>query len=239
MRILTRLIAGVAFAAGLAATQMTAAAAADKLSVHIDGLGPDGRFGDTAAFCPPTDDTAKNVSPAVSWSAGPKGTRSYALLMTDPDVPADFSLINKADTMIPIEAPRVRVFHWVLDDIPATVTSIAGAAESDRLVAGGKPIGPTPHGRRGANVYTTFLAQVQGMAGTYGGYDGPCPPVNDHRVHQYSVRVVALDVATLGLDGAFDGDAVEKAIIGHVLASGEAVASYTLNPENRRNANSN
>lgn len=36
-----------------------------------------------------------NKSLAVSWSNGPRGTRSYALTMVDPDVPADFSLFNR------------------------------------------------------------------------------------------------------------------------------------------------
>ena len=150
--------------------------------------------------------------------------------MTDPDVPQDFSLINKAGVTIPAGAPRISVFHWVLADVPPAITALAPGVESEGLTPGGKPIGPTSHGLRGANAYTTFLAKVEGMAGTYGGYDGPCPPVNDERVHHYTIRVVALDVKTLGLAGAFDGEAVEKAMVGHVLANGESVATYALNP---------
>jgi Raf kinase inhibitor-like YbhB/YbcL family protein len=213
-----------------AAFSATAVLAADTtLSVKIEGLDPNGRFADSAAFCPPGIGS-KDVSPGVSWSAGPQGTRSYALLMNDPDVPQDFSLINKPGTTIPANAPRISVFHWVLADIPAGVTSIGVAAEGEGLVPGGKPIGVTPHGLRGANVYTSFLAETNGMAGTYGGYDGPCPPINDQRMHHYTLTVAALDVATLGLSGPFTGEDVEKAMAGHVLASGEAIATYSLNP---------
>lgn len=208
------------------------ASAAERLTVTIGGLTPSGRFADDAAFCPPATVTgAKDVSPAVSWSAGPKGTRSYALTMTDPDVPKDMGLINKPGTTIEDGAPRITIHHWVLADIPATVTALKKGAESDGLKPHGKPIGATDHGLRGANVFTSFLASNPDMAGTYGGYDGPCPPINDERPHHYTIRVYALDTPSLGLTGAFDGAALEKAVKGHVLAEGEAVAIYALNPK--------
>jgi Raf kinase inhibitor-like YbhB/YbcL family protein len=207
------------------------ATAAERLTVTIGGLDASGRFADDAAFCPPNPDGAKDISPAVSWSAGPAGTRSYALTMTDPDVPRDMSLINKPDVPIEDGAPRITIHHWVLADIPATVTALEKGAESDGLKPHGKPIGDTDHGRRGANVFTGFLASNPDMAGTYGGYDGPCPPINDERPHHYTVRVYALDTPSLGLTGAFDGPALEKAVEGHVLAEGEAVATYALNPK--------
>lgn len=37
----------------------------------------------------------ENRSPALSWSRGPEATRSYALTMIDPDVPADLTLLNR------------------------------------------------------------------------------------------------------------------------------------------------
>lgn len=217
-------------AATLSPIQKPAAETSPNLTVQVAGLDRNVRFADAAAFCPASPSSPSNISPGVSWSDGPQGTRSYALLMIDPDVPRDFNLINAPGVVIPIDAARIRVFHWVLVDIPASLSALAPGAESEGLVPRGKPIGDTPHGRRGANVYTTFLAGKDGMAGMYGGYDGPCPPVNDTRIHRYAVRVFALDVETLGLSGAFDGEAVERAIEGHVLAGGEAIATYTLNP---------
>ncbi|RBP16829.1 hypothetical protein DFR50_104106 [Roseiarcus fermentans] len=220
---------GLALLAGLA-SPIPAIASEATLSVRIDGLDAGGWFPDSAAFCPPASSARKDVSPAISWTAGPPGTRSYAILMTDPDVPQDFGQINRAGVTIPAAAPRVRVFHWALVDVPSSRTALAQGEDGDRLVPGGKPVGETGHGRRGANVYTTFLANVHGMAGLYGGYDGPCPPANDERVHRYSIRVIALDVATLGLTGAFDGEAALAAAEGHILASGAATADYALNP---------
>lgn len=217
----------------LVGAMLASAANADSphLTVQIGGLDQHGRLSDSAVFCSPTSGEAGNISPEVTWSSGPAGTQSYALLMVDPDVPEDFSQINKPDTTIPVDAPRISVHHWVLVDIPETITTLPLGIESDGLVPRGKPIGVTDHGLRGANVYTTFLATDENMAGTYGGYDGPCPPINDDRIHRYVVHVFALDVPTLGLSGAFDGAAVEDAVRGHILAQGEAVAAYTLNPD--------
>ncbi|PKR87857.1 YbhB/YbcL family Raf kinase inhibitor-like protein [Pleomorphomonas diazotrophica] len=204
-------------------------AAAEPLKVEIGGL-DDGRLPDKAAFCAPENVSPKNVSPEVTWSPGPEGTRAYALVMTDPDVPQDLTLINKPGTVIPEDAPRMTIHHWVLADIPAAVTTLPAGAESEGVVPHGKPIGPTPHGLRGANAFTGFFTGNADMAGTYGGYDGPCPPLNDARPHRYTISVYALDTPTLGLTGAFDGPALEAAIKDHVLAEGAAVATYTLNP---------
>ncbi|BCP56073.1 hypothetical protein K32_46900 [Kaistia sp. 32K] len=219
-------------AAILAGMMLAPAAHASNqpLKVEIGGLDAQGRFPDQAAFCTPDRSTAKNVSPSVTWSPGPAGTQSYALLMTDPDVPQDLSQINKPGTVIAVDAPRQTIYHWVLTDIPPATSSFPAGIDSDGLIPHGKPVGETGHGRRGANTYTSFFAASAEMAGTYGGYDGPCPPVNDERVHRYVVRVFALDTPSLGLTGAFDGPAAEKAMLGHILAEGEATGTYSLNP---------
>lgn len=209
----------------------TAPARAETLAVEIGGLAADGRLPDRAAFCPAGTDGPGNVSPAVRWSAGPAGTRSYALVMTDPDVPADLGPMNRPGVTIAADAPRITLHHWVLGDIPPDVTALAEGIEGSGIVPHGKPVGDTGHGRRGANDYTGFLAGAPDMAGTYGGYDGPCPPENDLRPHRYVVRVFALDVPALGLDGAFGGPALLAALDGHVLAEGQAVATFTRNPQ--------
>ena len=220
-------------AAALALMLAGAAIAAEPLKVTIGGLDDTGRLPDTAAFCAPGEGGPKNVSPEVTWSPGPEGTRAYALTMTDPDVPKDLGLINKPATVIADSEPRMTIHHWVLADIPATVTTIPEGAESDGVVPHGKPVGETPYGLRGANAFTGFFTGNADMAGTYGGYDGPCPPMNDARPHHYTVRVYALDTPTLGLTGAFDGPALEAALAGHVLAEGEAMGTYSLNPAAR------
>lgn len=209
-----------------------AAEAPAALTVRVGGLGADGRLPDSAAYCPPTkrDASQYNISPAVSWSRGPAGTRSYVLIMTDLDVPQDLGLINKPGVTIAADAPRVPFIHWVLVDIPVSITRLRKGQDSAGFVLKGKPIGPTDHGLRGANVFSHFYPETSGLAGPRGGYDGPCPPPNDSVAHRYVTRVYALDVASLGLSGLFFGEDAQQAMRGHVLAVGEAGATYAARP---------
>jgi Raf kinase inhibitor-like YbhB/YbcL family protein len=221
-------LAGIA---GPAAGPAIAAAVAG-LTVKVGGLTADGRLPASAAYCPPSglDPAEYNISPSVSWSRGPLATRSYALIMTDLDVPKDLSLINKPGVTLSAETPRVPFIHWVLIDIPPSITALKRGAEGNGFVPKGKPIGPTDHGLRGANVYSHFYPAGSELAGTRGGYDGPCPPTNDSVPHRYVTRVYALDVPSLGLSGLFFGEEALKAMQGHILAVGESQATYAANP---------
>jgi Raf kinase inhibitor-like YbhB/YbcL family protein len=63
-----------------------------------------------------------NVSPQLSWSGAPEGTKSFALIMVDPEGRGGLG-----------------VHHWVAYGIPATVTSFAEgevSKESDKYVGG-------------------------------------------------------------------------------------------------------
>jgi len=174
-----------------------------------------------------------NRNPELVWEDAPEGTRSFVVLMFDPDVPSVADDVNQEGRVVPRDLPRVDFFHWILVDIPASVTRIGEGEDSDGVVPKGKAPGPGPVGIRGVNNYTQFLAGNPDMAGTYGGYDGPCPPWNDERLHHYHFEVYALDVDTLGLSGEFDGAAVREAMQGHVLASARVTGTYTLNPDLR------
>ena len=207
-------------------------AAARRLQVTVGGLTADGRLPASAAYCPPTkmDPSEYNISPSVSWSRGPPGTRSYALIMTDLDVPKDLSLINKPGVTISADTPRVPFTHWVLIDIPPAITVLKRGADGNGFVPKGKPIGPTPHRLRGANVYSHFYPANSELAGIRGGYDGPCPPNNDIVPHRYVTRVYALDVPALGLSGLFFGEDALRAMQGHLLAVGESETRYSASP---------
>jgi Raf kinase inhibitor-like YbhB/YbcL family protein len=48
----------------------------------------------------------KNISPKISWSGKPAKTRSFALIVSDPD------------------APSGTFYHWVLYNLPPTLTAL-------------------------------------------------------------------------------------------------------------------
>jgi Raf kinase inhibitor-like YbhB/YbcL family protein len=59
----------------------------------------------------------EDVSPAINWSGVPAGTRSFALIVDDPDAPDP-------------EAPKMVWVHWVLYNLPADSGGLPEAVSS-------------------------------------------------------------------------------------------------------------
>lgn len=184
------------------------------------------------AFCVPGSETPSalglNVSPHLAWEGAPDGTLSYAVLAVDVDVPANPKGANEEGKTIPYDAERADFYHWVLVNIPLDVTELAEGADSDAVAMGGKATGLLPYGQRGANSYTQFFKGDKQMGGTYGGYDGPCPPWNDERTHRYRFTVYALSTGHLDLYGSFSGPDAVDALRGHVLDEATITGLYAL-----------
>ncbi|AZR95435.1 phospholipid-binding protein [Bordetella trematum] len=174
---------------------------------------------------------ADNFNPQFSWSDAPEGTRSFALLCHDPDVPSQPDDVNQDGREVPASLPRVDFFHWVLVDIAAERREIDEGAYSSGITPRGKggPLAPNDE-RQGLNDFTGWFAADRDMSGDYFGYDGPCPPWNDALVHRYVFTLYALDVAKLDVQGKFTGADVLRAMQGHVLAQSSVTGIYTLNP---------
>ena len=126
-----------------------------------------------------------DTSPPLEWTGVPQDARSLALIVDDPDAPDP-------------AAPERTYVHWVLYDIPATVTSL-------------DPGAPRPDGARdGTNDWKRT------------GYGGPCPPIGRHR---YFFKLYALDTALGDLDQPAKA-ALERAMDGHIVARAELVGTY-------------
>ena len=104
-----------------------------------------------------------NISPELHWRNAPKETKSFAVTVYDPDAPTGSGW-----------------WHWLIFNMPATVTSLpANAGKAD---GGGAP--------KGSIQSTTDFGQP--------GYGGPCPPPGD-TPHRYIFTVYALKVDQLPL----------------------------------------
>ena len=174
---------------------------------------------------------SENLNPDFAWNDLPVGTMSFVLLCHDPDVPSKGDEVNQEGRIVPATLPRVDFFHWVLVDLPSTMTKIACGEFSNGVTPRGKA-GPQAarHARQGINDYTGWFAADKDMAGDYFGYDGPCPPWNDSIPHRYMFTLYALSVKRLGVEGTFNGNDVRRAMQGKQLAQCTVTGRYTLNP---------
>jgi Raf kinase inhibitor-like YbhB/YbcL family protein len=174
---------------------------------------------------------AGNQNPHLAWSDAPDGTKSLAIVCVDPDVPSRGDDVNQEGRTVSASLARVDFFHWVLVDLEPWNPSIPAGAFSVGVTARGKDGPDAPLGaRQGTNNYTQWFEGDADMAGSYFGYDGPCPPWNDELLHHYVFTVYALDVARLGVDEELDGPAVLAAMEGHILGQASTTGTYTLNP---------
>lgn len=65
----------------------------------------------------------EDVSPPLSWSGVPDGTKSFALIVDDPDAPDP-------------KAPRMIWVHWVLYNLPADSRALPEAIDPEALPPG-------------------------------------------------------------------------------------------------------
>jgi Raf kinase inhibitor-like YbhB/YbcL family protein len=112
-----------------------AARAADIFTLHSPAFADNGVLARKFAGNNKTNPNCvgENVSPPLAWSNPPAGTKSFALLMTDPEGRAGLGVV-----------------HWVAYGIPASVTGFAEgevSKPSDKFVGGKSTMGmPTYFG---------------------------------------------------------------------------------------------
>lgn len=118
---------------GPSPAEAAAEGGAGKLTVTSTDISPGGKIADAQVFnafgC-----KGGNHSPQLSWSNVPAGTKSFAILMHDPDAPTGSGW-----------------WHWVVYNIPANVSSVpAGAGDPKKtLLPAGALQGRTDYGEPG------------------------------------------------------------------------------------------
>ena len=137
------------------------------------------------------------ISPRLVWSGAPTGTRSFALSVTDPDLPAEFNF--------------QRAFaHWLVFDIPAKTRELAeGASGTPAMPAGARELNSD---------FVTFKIPGFGR-----GYGGPWPP---DRSHRYVFTLYALKNEHLGIADDATLEAFATAVLPLTIASQSFTAHY-------------
>jgi len=114
------------FAVAACTFALAGVAHAGGFTLGSDDIQPNGTIADEQVFdgfgC-----TGKNVSPQLKWSGAPAGTKSFALLVHDPDAPTG----------------GAGWWHWVVTNLPATATGLpkgAGKADGTALPAGAQQV---------------------------------------------------------------------------------------------------
>lgn len=135
----------------------------------------------------PTKHTGEgeDVSPELSWSNIPDGTRSFAVICHDPDAP----LISPIGSY--------GYVHWILYNIPASVTSLAEG--SKEFTEGTTDFGKT-------------------------GYGGPMPP-NGHGLHNYYFWILALN-DELDLEAGLTMQALLARVEPNVIGMNRLIGTY-------------
>jgi Raf kinase inhibitor-like YbhB/YbcL family protein len=142
-------------------------------------------FADSTTIPTPYTCAGLDHSPPLKWSGIPAGTRTLAIIVTDPD------------------APGGSFVHWVLYNLPASVSELpANLPKTPTLVQGA----------------------AQGVTGfDRTGYWGPCPPPGPP--HHYHFVIYALDVKLPLAPGASAYE-IERAATGHILGKAELTGIF-------------
>ena len=151
----------------------------------------------------------ENVSPSLNIDGIPDGTRTFALIMDDPDA------------MEPAGKIWVHWVFWNYNISGATTRKMKVDPDDDKLVGLIIEEGVSPQNPKEKKLLGAMA--VEGIT-DFGevGYGGPAPP--DKR-HTYVFKLYALDTKLDLLDKSTKAD-VEKAMKGHIIDQATLTGTY-------------
>ncbi len=191
--------------------------------INISGIENNKSIDPKFAYCVGKDGDGENLRPEISWENAPEGTKSFAVIVVDPDVPTDFTDAGKEGKTIPADQKRQDFVHYALIDIPANINKIeAGKGRGTNKAKENA-------GKTGINDYAVFMPNAK--TEDHAGWDGMCPPWNDERTHHYNFIVYALKVETLGLKDGFKASEAYKLAKANSIAEARIIGTYTRNDQ--------
>ncbi|MFI5252329.1 MAG: YbhB/YbcL family Raf kinase inhibitor-like protein [Bacteroidota bacterium] len=128
----------------------------------------------------------KNISPPLKWYGVPAGTKSFAISIID---------------VHPIASNWI---HWMVIDLPKTVTALPEGASGKNIPEGSK--------------------ELDNSFGKLG-YGGPQPPPGSGS-HPYLITLYALNVEKLGLKQSTPFKEFRKALVGKILGEVRLIGMY-------------
>ena len=163
----------------------------------------------------------ENTNPALKWDDAPAKTKSFVLIVTDPNVPLDRRNVNVAGKTISKAAPRQTVYHWIITNIPSDIHSIKAGVASAKSANENKPVIKLSNSCASIVSYTDKKAFAKS-------YVGPCPPSNDERTHHYIFNLYALNVSSV--PQGLTKKQLIKFVKQHALKKARLVAIRSNNP---------
>lgn len=127
----------------------------------------------------------QDTSPALAWSDVPAGAKTLALICDDPDAPVG--------TWV----------HWVVYNIPVTVSGLPEGVPKQEVLDNGAQQGISDFKRPG--------------------YGGPAPPSGTHR---YLFKLYALDTVLQLEPKTTTKDVLINAMQGHIIGKGQLIGKY-------------